>query len=158
MNCPEPAKMAGILIIAHAPLATALKSCLSHVYGSPPVRIGVLDVAPDSDPVQLVKMAQAELSRLTQHNGALVLSDLFGATPANIAAQLAVLPQVRVLVGVNLPMLVRAVCYRSTPLSALVEKTLAGGAKGIQQIATPVLPSYEPCQAAYHATTKSHHC
>lgn len=126
--------MAGILIIAHAPLATALRECIAHIYGGCPARIGALDVLPDSDPVEVVAQASAEIERLREDNGALVLTDMFGATPANIAARLATVPQVRVLAGVNLPMLVRAVCYRTTPLDTLVEKALAGAGKGIQAI------------------------
>jgi PTS system mannose-specific IIA component len=118
--------MAGILIIAHAPLATALRDCIAHVYGGLPARIGVIDVSPDCDPVEVVAFAHSEIDRLREENGALVLTDMFGATPSNIAARLASLPDVRVLAGVNLPMLLRAVCYRATPLDTLVDKALAG--------------------------------
>jgi PTS system mannose-specific IIA component len=126
--------MAGILIIAHAPFATALRECIAHIYGGLPARIGAIDVMPDCDPAQVVDFAHAEVDRLREDNGALVLTDMFGATPANIAGRLASLPEVRVLAGVNLPMLVRAVCYRSTPLDTLVDKALAGAAKGVQAI------------------------
>jgi PTS system mannose-specific IIA component len=127
--------MAGILIIAHAPLATALRDCIAHVYGGLPARIGVIDVSPDCDPVEVVAFAHSEIDRLREENGALVLTDMFGATPSNIAARLASLPEVRVLAGVNLPMLLRAVCYRATPLDTLVDKALAGATKGVQAIA-----------------------
>jgi len=155
--------MAGILIIAHAPLATALRECIAHIYGGCPARIGALDVLPDSDPAEVVAQASAEIERLREDNGALVLTDMFGATPANIAARLATVPQVRVLAGVNLPMLVRAVCYRTTPLDMLVEKALAGASKGIQAIGpgTPA-PAQEcgcvptPCaEAAADAAAKA---
>jgi mannose PTS system EIIA component len=131
--------MAGILIIAHAPLATALRDCIAHVYGGLPARIGVIDVSPDCDPVEVVAFAHSEIDRLREENGALVLTDMFGATPSNIAARLASLPDVRVLAGVNLPMLLRAVCYRATPLDTLVDKALAGATKGVHAIgpATP---------------------
>ncbi|TAL97127.1 MAG: PTS mannose transporter subunit IIA [Paraburkholderia sp.] len=132
--------MAGILIVAHAPLATALRECIAHIYGGLPARIGVIDVMPDCDPPEVIAFAYAEIERLREDNGALVLTDVFGATPANIAARLATLPDVRVLAGVNLPMLVRAVCYRATPLDTLVDKALAGATKGIHTIVpgTPV--------------------
>jgi PTS system mannose-specific IIA component len=131
--------MAGILIIAHAPFATALRDCISHIYGGLPARIGVIDVSPDCDPAQQVAFAHSEIERLKEENGALVLTDMFGATPANIAGRLASVPNVRVLCGVNLPMLVRAVCYRATPLDTLVDKALAGATKGVHAIgpATP---------------------
>jgi PTS system mannose-specific IIA component len=168
--------MAGILIIAHAPLATALRECIAHIYGGLPARIGVVDVASDSDPTELVKVARAELDRLMEENGAIVLTDLFGATPSNIAARLAALPAVRVVCGINLPMLVRAVCYRSTPLDTLVDKVLAGGAKGIQAIGPQTTmplaasPCDEPfpgvpatqsstsalCLPEHHAATRNH--
>src|SRR6202012_5011133 len=141
------ADMAGILIIAHAPFATALRDCISHIYGGLPARIGVIDVSPDCDPVQQVAFANAEIERLKEENGALVLTDMFGAAPANIAGRRASMPNVRVLCGVNLPMLVRAVCYRATPLDTLVDKALAGGTKGVHAIGpaapAPVAPTAE---------------
>ncbi|WP_233862068.1 PTS sugar transporter subunit IIA [Paraburkholderia adhaesiva] len=140
--------MAGILIIAHAPLATALRECIAHIYGGCPARIGALDVLPDSDPAEVVQQANAEVERLREENGALVLTDMFGATPSNIAARLATLPQVRVLAGVNLPMLVRAVCYRATPLDMLVEKALTGAGNGVQLIGPAVPPPANECGCA----------
>jgi mannose PTS system EIIA component len=141
------ADMAGILIIAHAPFATALRDCISHIYGGLPARIGVIDVSPDCDPAQQVAFANSEIERLKEDNGALVLTDMFGATPANIAGRLATLPNVRVLCGVNLPMLVRAVCYRATPLDTLVDKALAGATKGVHAIG-PATPAPVACAAA----------
>ncbi|WP_206997278.1 PTS sugar transporter subunit IIA [Trinickia mobilis] len=138
--------MAGILIIAHAPFATALRECIAHIYGGLPARIGAIDVMPDCDPAQVIDLAQSELDRLREDNGALVLTDMFGATPANIASRLATLPSVRVLAGVNLPMLVRAVCYRTTPLDTLVDKALAGAAKGVHAIG-PSTPPPVKCAA-----------
>ena len=89
----------------------------------------------------MVAQANAEIERLREENGALVLTDMFGATPSNIAARLATVPEVRVLAGVNLPMLVRAVCYRATPLDTLVEKALAGASKGVQTIGPTTPPA-----------------
>src|ERR1700724_2772488 len=71
------ADMAGILIIAHAPFATALRDCISHIYGGLPARIGVIDVTPDNDPAKLLETAETELERLLEENGALVLTDLY---------------------------------------------------------------------------------
>ncbi|WP_226806921.1 PTS sugar transporter subunit IIA [Candidatus Vallotia cooleyia] len=126
--------MAGILIIAHVPLASALRDCIVHFYGDLPPSIGVLDVTPDCDPVVALADAHAQLQQVTSHNGALVLTDMFGATPTNIAVQLAALPHVRVVTGVNLPMLVRAVCYRTLPTDKLAEKALQGAANGIHSV------------------------
>jgi len=138
--------MAGILIIAHAPLATALRDCVAHIYGGLPAHIGALDILPDSDTTQAHAQASAEVDRLREDNGVLVLTDLFGATPANIATRLASLPQVRVLAGASLAMLVRAVCYRASPLDALVEKTLSGAQQGIQIISADTPPPQAICE------------
>ncbi|KAA1015007.1 PTS mannose transporter subunit IIA [Paraburkholderia panacisoli] len=143
--------MAGILIIAHAPFATALRDCISHIYGGLPARIGVIDVSPNCEPTEMVAFAYSEIERLKEENGALVLTDMFGATPANIAGRLATVPNVRVLCGVNLPMLVRAVCYRATPLDTLVDKALTGATKGVHAIgpATPApVPASCDCSPA----------
>ena len=140
------ADMAGILIIAHTPLATALRDCIAHIYGGLPARIGSIDVTPDCDPAEVVDFARSEIERLREENGALVLTDMFGATPANIAGRLATLPDVRVLAGVNLPMVVRAVCYRTTPLDTLVDKALAGAAKGVQEMSAGA-PAQSACDS-----------
>jgi mannose PTS system EIIA component len=136
--------MAGILIIAHAPFATALRECVAHIYGGLPARIGVIDVTPDCDPAQIVALAHHEIERLKEENGALVMTDMFGATPSNIAGRLAAIPNVRVVAGVNLPMLVRAVCYRATPLDTLVDKALAGATKGIHSVGPATPPPAAP--------------
>ncbi|GAB3625757.1 PTS sugar transporter subunit IIB [Pandoraea terrae] len=125
--------MAGILIIAHAPYASAMRECVTHIYGGCPARIGALDVSPDQDTAALLDTARERVEHLREENGVLVLTDLFGATPSNIAAQL-VGRDVRVLAGANLPMLIKAVCYRSVPLDTLVDKVLSGGSHGILQI------------------------
>jgi mannose PTS system EIIA component len=136
--------MAGILIIAHAPFATALRECVAHIYGGLPARIGVIDITPNCDPTEMFDLASRELERLKEENGALVMTDMFGATPSNIAGRLATLPNVRVVTGVNLPMLVRAVCYRATPLDTLVEKALAGATKGIHAVGPSSPPPAVP--------------
>lgn len=161
--------MAGILIIAHAPLASALRECAAHIYGGLPARIGAIDVLPDCDPTQVVAFALSEIERLREENGMLVMTDMFGATPANIASRLATQPGVRVLAGVNLPMLVRGLCYRTCNLDELVDKALAGATKGVHAIGplvelagacesaepapceAPGVPIVEPCSTAKSA-------
>ncbi len=140
--------MAGILIIAHAPLATALRECVAHIYGGLPARIGVIDVSPNCDPAEIVALAHSEIERLMEENGALVMTDVFGATPSNIAGRLAAIPNVRVVTGVNLPMLVRAVCYRATPLDTLVDKALSGATKGIHTVGPGTPPPAAPLASA----------
>ncbi|MDE2048215.1 MAG: PTS fructose transporter subunit IIA [Betaproteobacteria bacterium] len=126
--------MAGLLIIAHAPLATALKSCASHVWPTLPARLEALDVRPDASVPDSVEEAQALLARVVDAQGVLVLTDVFGATPCNVAQRLAA-PSVRIVTGVNLPMLLRAVSYAQEPLELLTQRATAGGTTGIMQLA-----------------------
>lgn len=135
--------MVGILIIAHAPLASALAKCASHVYACDPARaedkLRVLDVAAGADVTATVAAARALLEQIDDGAGVLVLTDVFGATPGNVAAQLSSPPRVSVVAGVNLPMLLRALCYRDGKLADAVEKAIAGGTQGVMQVVpTPV--------------------
>jgi PTS system ascorbate-specific IIA component len=131
--------MTGILVIAHAPLASALEQCAAHVYSCEPnaVRreLRVLDVLPGADPEEVVARARELLKEVDSGGGALVLTDAFGATPGNVASRLAETGRVNVLAGVNLPMLLRAVCYRGGELAEVTEKALAGGHQGMLQVA-----------------------
>lgn len=143
--------MAGILIIAHAPLASALRDCAAHVYCGPPQRVEAVDVLPDCDPAAVLAECRRLLLAVTGDNGALILTDIFGATPANIAARLADPGRVRVLAGVNLPMLVRAICYRADKLDQLAAKALAGGAQGVLQIGSTTVQNQTTNHPDNHA-------
>ena len=65
----------------------------------------------------------------------LVLADVFGATPCNVAQKLVDGIHSRLVVGVNLPMLLRAISYRNEPLEALVQRAITGGTSGVMQVA-----------------------
>ena len=132
--------MVGILLIAHAPLAAALAAAAAHVYACAPERAGaqlrVFDVQPDSDTPGNVAQARALLREIDTGAGVLVLTDAFGASPGNVASQLAEPGRVAVIAGVNLPMLLRALCYREGSLAETTEKALAGGTQGVMQVAS----------------------
>jgi mannose PTS system EIIA component len=122
-----------ILIIAHAPLASALKACALHVFPDCGPHVSALDVPPNMPPAE----SAAQARQLLQMNGGkgLLLTDVFGATPSNIAKQLTDGMSTRLLTGVNLPMLLRAVTYRQEALDVLVQRALAGGSQGVMQVA-----------------------
>jgi len=129
--------MTGIVVIAHAPLASALGQCVEHVYSCEPGvtrrEVRMLDVDAGEAFETTLARARALVREVDTGNGVLVLADAFGATPGNIATQLADPGRVAVIAGVNLPMLLRAVCYRAGPLAELVTKAIAGGEQGIVQ-------------------------
>ena len=130
--------MTGIVVIAHAPLASALQQCVEHVYGCEPGvtrrEVRVLDVTSAEKFETSLARARALVAEVDAGQGVLVLTDAFGATPGNVATQLADPGRVAVVAGVNLPMLLRAVCYRAGPLAELVAKAIAGGEQGIVQV------------------------
>jgi mannose PTS system EIIA component len=122
-----------ILIIAHAPLASALKACALHVFPDCGPYVTALDVPPNLPPAESV--AQARQIMQMQGGEMLLLTDVFGATPSNIAKQLTNGISSRLLTGVNLPMLLRAVTYRHESLEIQVQRALAGGSQGVMQVA-----------------------
>lgn len=127
--------MNGIFIIAHAPLASALCKCVLHVFPDGVAGVGGFDVLPNVPPEETLAGAAQALALLdTPHT--LVLTDLFGATPCNVAQKLVDGLNSKLIAGVNLPMLLRTVTYRSESLDALVARALAGGTQGIMQVAT----------------------
>ncbi len=135
--------MPGILVIAHRPLASALLEAAGHVYSRDPCctpsQMEALDVEPDADPARLAERARELVRALDAGQGVLVLTDVFGSTPGNLAASLACPGRVAVVAGASLPMLLRAVCYHQAGLVELAEKAVAGGTQGVVQVVpTPV--------------------
>ena len=126
--------MNGILIIAHAPLASALRQCVAHVFTNHPEGVLALDVQPNTPPEETLAQARIMLSQLGSSH-ALVLADVFGATPCNVAQKLVDGVHSKLITGVNLPMLLRTVSYRHESLDALVARALMGATQGVMQVA-----------------------
>jgi PTS system mannose-specific IIA component len=130
--------MNAILIIAHAPLAHALRSCALHVFPDCGAALAAIDVQPNLPPEETLataRIAMEQLARGGQVKGVLVLTDMFGATPSNVAQKLVDGVKSRLITGVNLPMLLRSVSYRNEPLEALVSRAVVGGTQGVMQVA-----------------------
>ncbi len=125
--------MIGILIVAHAPLASALRDCALHVFPECAEGVQALDIAPNASPEESLVLAKAAMAQLNTTE-VLLLSDVFGATPSNVAQKLNDGIDTRLLAGVNLPMLLRSVCYRHETLDALAARAQAGGAQGIMPV------------------------
>ena len=123
-----------ILLIAHAPLAQALRACALHVYPDCDSEIKALDVLPNEDPDITLEKAR-DLKIQLGEGQTLVLTDIFGATPSNVAKKLVEGSNTKLIAGVNLPMLLRAICYRHEPIETLLQRALAGGAQGVMQVA-----------------------
>ena len=125
--------MIGILIVAHAPLASALRDCALHVFPECAAGVQALDIAPNASPEESLVLAKAAMAQLNTPE-VLLLSDVFGATPSNVAQKLNDGIDTRLLTGVNLPMLLRSVCYRHETLDALAARAQAGGSQGTMPV------------------------
>lgn len=130
--------MNAILLIAHAPLANALRQCALHVFPDCGAGVMAIDVQPNLSPEETLATARIALEQLTHSDhikGVLVLADIFGATPSNVAQKLVDGVTSRLITGVNLPMLLRAVSYRHESLDTLVSRAVVGGTQGVMQVA-----------------------
>jgi PTS system ascorbate-specific IIA component len=128
--------MPGLLIIAHAPLASSLKAVAGHTFPDCVPVIAALDVTPEMTPEDAEARARELLASLGTEQ-TLVLTDVFGATPCNVAQRLGDDPaRVRVVAGVNVPMLWRTLCYADASLDAMVARAVAGATQGVMPVAS----------------------
>ena len=137
-----------MMIIAHAPLASSLKAVAQHTYADCAAPLEALDVAPDTPIEEIERQAREMLARV-RNPEALIFTDVFGATPCNVAQRLADSAQVKVVAGVNVPMLWRSLCYAGEPLDALVARAMAGATQGVMQVAT-TRPQSQPSRPRGH--------
>lgn len=126
--------MIGILVLTHEDLGEHLIRCASHVVGMKPPQLMHLSIFVQDDPDAVLIKARELIKQLDSGDGVLILNDMFGATPCNIASRLVQPGRVECLSGANLPMLVRVLTYRHEPLAAVIEKGLSGGQRGVIQI------------------------
>jgi PTS system ascorbate-specific IIA component len=126
--------MIGILIIAHGTLGESLIHCASHVLNKRPGRLKQLGITAQDDPLLLLPQARALVKELDDGTGVLILSDMYGGSPSNIAAKLLIPGRVEGVAGVNLPMVIRALTYRDRPLATLIVKAVSGGCEGVLRI------------------------
>ncbi len=132
----------GILIIAHAPLASALREAVLHVFPEHAHTVSAVDIQADWSQEHSLAVGRAAMNALI-HPQKLVLTDMKGASPCNVGQVLVQDANTRMICGVNFPMLLRAVTYREEPLNQLVERALLGGVRGIEL----VVPDLSAAQA-----------
>lgn len=129
--------MIGILIVSHGAFGEALIHCASHVLGKRPLRVRQVGVTVHDDPDLILPIARDLIRQLDEGQGVLVLTDMVGATPSNIASRLHTPGKVEVVSGASLPMLVRALTYRNEDLATVVAKAMSGGHDGIVHLSQP---------------------
>jgi PTS system ascorbate-specific IIA component len=123
--------MIGIFLITHGSLGESLVQCACHVLNKRPQQIVQLGVSGQDDPLDALPLARDMLKLVDSGRGVLLLTDIFGATPCNVALKLLQPGRIEGVAGVNLPMLLRALTYREKDLETLVTKAVAGGRDGV---------------------------
>jgi PTS system mannose-specific IIA component len=136
----------GLMLVTHQNLGETLLQTARSMLGELPMECEALAMSLHDDPDRVQAVGQQRLERMDSGSGVLILTDIFGSTPSNVASRLARAPGRRVIAGVNLPMLIRILNYRDLPLTELVNKALSGGHDGI------LLCDQEPCDAAARCT------
>ncbi len=126
--------MIGLFLITHGTYGESLLQCACHVLNKRPPQVAQLGIAAQDDPLDLLPQAQAALEAVDYGDGALIMVDMFGATPANVAMKLLKPGRIEGIAGLNLPMLIRALTYRDKGMETLVAKAVAGGRDGVLQM------------------------
>jgi PTS system ascorbate-specific IIA component len=121
----------GVLLVTHDQFGQSLLDVAVQTLGSCPLPVAVMSVNRSCDPDRMIFEAKRRLEVLNSGEGVLVLTDMFGSTPSNIACKLRMPDSVVVVSGINLPMLLRVLNYPNLSLRELQEKAVSGGREGI---------------------------
>lgn len=123
--------MIGLFLVTHTTYGESLIQCACHVLNKRPAQIAQLGVSPQDDPLDILPLAHQLLGVVDSGRGVLVMTDVYGATPANIALKLLEPGRIEGIAGVNLPMLLRALTYRDKDMATLVTRAVGGGRDGV---------------------------
>ncbi|MDQ5879786.1 MAG: mannose system component [Pseudomonadota bacterium] len=123
--------MIGILLITHGSFGEALVQNVCHVLNKRPLLIAQLGVAAQDDPLDILPLAKMLLKEVDGGKGVLVMTDIYGASPANLALKLLEPGRVEGVAGVSLPMLLRALTYREKDMETMIAKAISGGRDGV---------------------------
>ncbi|HRD34440.1 MAG TPA: PTS fructose transporter subunit IIA [Rhodocyclaceae bacterium] len=123
--------MIGLLLITHGTLGESLIQCACHVLNKRPAGMMQLGVSSQDDPLDLLPTARQLLALADMGRGVLVLTDIYGASPANLATKLLQPGRVEAVAGVNLPMVLRTLTYRDRDMETLIARAVSGGCDGV---------------------------
>lgn len=126
--------MIGILLLTHAPLGNAFIEAATHVFRKRPEQLEAIDVVADQDPAEVSRIAKDAIKRIDDGSGVLVITDVMGGTPSNCTLCLSQPGHVDIIAGISLPMLLRALTYRTDTLDVVMEMALAGGQNGATRV------------------------
>jgi PTS system mannose-specific IIA component len=130
--------MIGLVLVTHGQLAVEFRSAMEHVVG-PQENVEVIAIGPDDDMEQRRTDIIEAITRANDESGVILLTDMFGGTPSNLAISVMESANVEVLAGINLPMLIKLASVRETKsLKEAAEDAAEAGRKYIN-IASDVL-------------------
>ncbi|HUG79188.1 MAG TPA: PTS fructose transporter subunit IIA [Burkholderiales bacterium] len=123
--------MIGVLLVTHGEIGTSLLASAAQILGAAPRQVATLSVWRQDDPDDLTLRARELVEGIDDGDGVLVLTDIFGATPGNVASRLLEDGRIEGVSGVSLPMLLRVLTGRNGSLPSAVQRALSGGADGV---------------------------
>jgi len=119
------------IILTHHDIGQQMVNVVEETLATSCPSMTALSVYPDQSIEQLIGQVELQRAAFDDGDGVIIFTDLYGATPGNIACRLLEIPAVKVITGVNLPMLLKAQSYADLPLDELAEKVIEGGQQGI---------------------------
>lgn len=128
--------MIGIFLVTHGTLGESLIQCACHVLNARPPAMAQLGLSAQDDPVDLLSQAREMLAWVNRGDGVIILTDIIGATPSNLALKLIEPGRVEGVAGVNLPMMLRVLTHRHKDLETLLTRAVSGGCEGVTRIRT----------------------
>ncbi len=130
--------MIGMVLVTHGQLAAEFKAALEHVVG-PQELLETISINPDDDMDANRQKIITAVTQVNKGDGVVILTDLFGGTPSNLALSCMANCNVEVVAGINLPMLIKLACIRQDEsLAEAVNKAQEAGRKHIN-IASQIL-------------------
>ncbi|MEF8719057.1 MAG: PTS fructose transporter subunit IIA [Candidatus Accumulibacter necessarius] len=129
--------MIGVLLITHGSFGESLVQNVCHVLNKRPPLIAQLGVAAQDDPLDILPLARLLLREVDSGEGVLVMTDVYGATPGNLALKLLEPGRIEGIAGVNLPMLLRALTYREKGMETMLQKAISGAHDGVVKLPPP---------------------
>ena len=129
--------MIGVLLITHGSFGESLVQNVCHVLNKRPPLIAQLGVAAQDDPLDILPLARLLLREVDTGEGVLVMTDVYGATPGNLALKLLEPGRIEGIAGVNLPMLLRALTYREKGMETMLQKAISGAHDGVVKLPPP---------------------
>ena len=122
--------MIGLVLVTHGGLANEFQLALEHVVG-PQDQFETISIGPDDDMEQRRQDIMDAVTRVNQGSGAIILTDMFGGTPSNLAISIMEPGSIEVIAGMNLPMLIKLAKSRHLEVPQAVDSAMQAGRKYI---------------------------